>query len=76
MLVKSENNILLRQDQATSVYTLAEGTLGDSLGNFLYSANQQANEAVQDQLSALSVTRFFFPWFFLNATLFLRVLTI
>ncbi|CAF1896004.1 cytochrome c-type biogenesis ccda-like chloroplastic protein isoform X2 [Brassica napus] len=43
-------------DQATSVYILAEGTLGDSLGNFLYSANQQANEAVQDQLSALSVT--------------------
>ncbi|CAA7049153.1 unnamed protein product [Microthlaspi erraticum] len=43
-------------DQATSVYTLAEGTLGDSVGNFLYSANQQANEAVQDQLSALSVT--------------------
>ncbi|KAH0896773.1 hypothetical protein HID58_046341 [Brassica napus] len=44
------------KDQATSVYILAEGTLGDSLGNFLYSANQQANEAVQDQLSALSVT--------------------
>ncbi|KFK27046.1 hypothetical protein AALP_AA8G327400 [Arabis alpina] len=43
-------------DQATSVYNLAEGTLGDSVGNFLYSANQQANEAVQDQLSALSVT--------------------
>ena len=42
------------------MYILAEGTLGDSLGNFLYSANQQANEAVQDQLSALSVTRFVF----------------
>lgn len=43
-------------DQATSIYILAEGSLGDSVGNFLYSANQQANEAVQDQLSALSVT--------------------
>ncbi|XP_010446780.1 PREDICTED: cytochrome c-type biogenesis ccda-like chloroplastic protein [Camelina sativa] len=43
-------------DQATSLYILAEGSLGDSVGNFLYSANQQANEAVQDQLSALSVT--------------------
>ncbi|CDY43833.1 BnaC03g14660D [Brassica napus] len=42
--------------QATSVNFLDEGTLGDSLGNLLYSANQQANEAVQDQLSALTAT--------------------
>jgi len=58
LLVKSETNFPLRQDQATSIYILAEGSLGDSVGNFLYSANQQANEAVQDQLSALSVTRY------------------
>ncbi|KAF3548382.1 hypothetical protein DY000_02001381, partial [Brassica cretica] len=43
--------------QATSVNFLDEGTLGDSLGNLLYSANQQANEAFQDQLSALTLTR-------------------
>ncbi|KAL0785213.1 hypothetical protein Bca101_001459 [Brassica carinata] len=42
--------------QATSVNFLDEGTLGDSLGNLLYSANQQANEAFQDQLSALTLT--------------------
>ncbi|CAN6812988.1 unnamed protein product [Brassica oleracea] len=41
---------------STSVNFLDEGTLGDSLGNLLYSANQQANEAVQDQLSALTAT--------------------
>ncbi|XP_052178044.1 cytochrome c-type biogenesis ccda-like chloroplastic protein isoform X2 [Diospyros lotus] len=39
-----------------SVYTLADGTIGDLFGSFLYSAGQQANEAVQDQLSALSFT--------------------
>ena len=37
---------------------LADINFGDSLGGFLYSAGQQANEAVQDQLSALSFTRF------------------
>lgn len=41
---------------AASVYTLADGSLGDLFGGFLYSAGQQANEAVQDQLSALSFT--------------------
>ncbi|XP_038690269.1 cytochrome c-type biogenesis ccda-like chloroplastic protein isoform X2 [Tripterygium wilfordii] len=41
---------------ATSAYTLAEGSLGDFFGGFLYSAGQQANEAVQGQLSALSFT--------------------
>ncbi|XP_057964786.1 cytochrome c-type biogenesis ccda-like chloroplastic protein isoform X2 [Malania oleifera] len=41
---------------ADSAYTLADGGLGDWFGGFLYSAGQQANEAVQDQLSALSFT--------------------
>ncbi|XP_059661559.1 cytochrome c-type biogenesis ccda-like chloroplastic protein [Cornus florida] len=41
---------------AASVYSLADGSLGDSFGGFLYSAGQQANDAVQDQLSALSFT--------------------
>ncbi|XP_030549828.1 cytochrome c-type biogenesis ccda-like chloroplastic protein isoform X2 [Rhodamnia argentea] len=36
--------------------TIADGNLGDWFGGFLYSAGQQANEAVQDQLSALSFT--------------------
>lgn len=40
------------------VYTLSDGGLGDWFGGFLYSAGQQANVAVQDQLSALSFTRF------------------
>lgn len=35
---------------------LADINFGDSVGGFLYSAGQQANEAVQDQLSALSFT--------------------
>jgi hypothetical protein len=37
---------------------LADGSIGDWFGGFLYSSGQQANEAVQDQLSALSFTRF------------------
>ncbi|XP_031266727.1 cytochrome c-type biogenesis ccda-like chloroplastic protein isoform X1 [Pistacia vera] len=41
---------------AASVYNMADGSLGDLFGGFLYSAGQQANEAVQDQLSALSFT--------------------
>ncbi|KAF0913330.1 hypothetical protein E2562_021979 [Oryza meyeriana var. granulata] len=35
---------------------LADISIGDWFGNLLYSAGQQANEAVQDQLSALSFT--------------------
>lgn len=35
---------------------LADIGIGDSVGNFLYSAGQQANNAVQDELSALSFT--------------------
>ncbi|ESR65232.1 hypothetical protein CICLE_v10009149mg [Citrus x clementina] len=41
---------------AASVYTMADGSLGDMFGGFLYSAGQQANEAVLGQLSALSFT--------------------
>ncbi|PIA29043.1 hypothetical protein AQUCO_06300010v1 [Aquilegia coerulea] len=41
-------------EKATSLATLAD--IGDSFGGFLYSSGQQANEAVQDQLSALSFT--------------------
>ncbi|XP_058211009.1 cytochrome c-type biogenesis ccda-like chloroplastic protein [Rhododendron vialii] len=41
---------------AASFYTLADGGVGDWFGSFLYSAGQQANVAVQDQLSALSFT--------------------
>ncbi|XP_022877584.1 cytochrome c-type biogenesis ccda-like chloroplastic protein [Olea europaea var. sylvestris] len=39
-----------------SVYLLADGSVGDWLSGILYSASQQANVAVQDQLSALSFT--------------------
>ncbi|KAL2476128.1 Cytochrome c-type biogenesis ccda-like chloroplastic protein [Abeliophyllum distichum] len=39
-----------------SVYLLADGTAGDWFSGILYSASQQANVAVQDQLSALSFT--------------------
>ncbi|KAL7259314.1 hypothetical protein ACSBR1_005243 [Camellia fascicularis] len=45
------------QEGAASVYTLVDGSVGDWFGGFLYSAGQQANEAVQDQLSSLSFTR-------------------
>jgi hypothetical protein len=43
---------------------LADLQIGDWLGGLLYSAGQQANEAVQDQLSALSFSRFIFLFFF------------
>ncbi|CAJ2673221.1 unnamed protein product [Trifolium pratense] len=36
---------------AASVFTLADGGLGDWFGGILFSAGQQANEAVLDQLS-------------------------
>ncbi|KAL8505967.1 hypothetical protein ACS0TY_016990 [Phlomoides rotata] len=39
-----------------SLYTLADGSTGDWISGLLYSAGQQANVAVQDQLSALSFT--------------------
>lgn len=37
---------------------MAEGGAGDWFGGFLFTTGQQANEAVQDQLSALSFSRF------------------
>ncbi|XVF78062.1 hypothetical protein PTKIN_Ptkin14bG0098000 [Pterospermum kingtungense] len=49
----TEANIL---EGAASLYTLADGSPGDWFGGLIYSAGQQANEAVQGQLSALSFT--------------------
>ncbi|XP_075669824.1 cytochrome c-type biogenesis ccda-like chloroplastic protein [Castanea sativa] len=49
----STENLL---EGTTSVYNLVDGGLGDWFGGFLFSTGQQANEAVQDQLSALSFT--------------------
>ncbi|XP_016439166.1 cytochrome c-type biogenesis ccda-like chloroplastic protein isoform X1 [Nicotiana tabacum] len=43
-------------DFSSAVYTLADGSVGDIFGGLLYSAGQQANEAVQGQLTALSFT--------------------
>ncbi|KAH9619305.1 hypothetical protein KSS87_022096 [Heliosperma pusillum] len=43
-------------DRAGSVYMMADAGLGDWFGGFVYSSGQQANEAVQSQLSALSLT--------------------
>lgn len=54
----SGTTIISLQEGHASLYTLAEGGLGDWFGGVLYSAGQQANVAVQDQLSALSFTRF------------------
>ncbi|KAJ7948591.1 cytochrome c-type biogenesis ccda-like chloroplastic protein [Quillaja saponaria] len=45
-----------KAELAASVYTLADGNLGDWFGGFLFSTGQQANEAVMDQLSSLSFT--------------------
>ncbi|KAF5806779.1 putative cytochrome C biogenesis protein, transmembrane [Helianthus annuus] len=46
----------IMEKTAFSVYTLADGGLGDWFGGLMYSAGQQANEAVQIQLGALSFT--------------------
>lgn len=46
----------LLEDATSAVYTVADGSIGDWFGGILYSAGQLANEAVQDQLSALSFT--------------------
>lgn len=46
------------KESTGSLYILADGSPGDWLAGILYSAGQQANVAVQDQLSALSFTRF------------------
>ncbi|GAB2229941.1 hypothetical protein Droror1_Dr00014197 [Drosera rotundifolia] len=42
--------------ESITLYTLADSSPGDWFGGLLYFAGQQANEAVQDQLSALSFT--------------------
>ncbi|GMH25515.1 hypothetical protein Nepgr_027358 [Nepenthes gracilis] len=43
-------------DTEASIFTLADVSLLDWFGGILYSAGQQANEAVQGQLSALNFT--------------------
>ncbi|CAN4102842.1 unnamed protein product [Withania somnifera] len=43
-------------DFSNAVHTLADGSIGDVFGGLMYSAGQQANEAVQGQLTALSFT--------------------
>ncbi|KMS98351.1 hypothetical protein BVRB_4g093100 isoform A [Beta vulgaris subsp. vulgaris] len=43
-------------NRAASLYVLADGSGGDWFGGLLFSAGQQANEAVLSQLSALSFT--------------------
>ncbi|KAK9080633.1 hypothetical protein SSX86_000391 [Deinandra increscens subsp. villosa] len=60
-LVCSESAHALNMEEimertAFSVYTLADGSLGDWFGGLMYTAGQQANEAVQIQLGALSFT--------------------
>jgi cytochrome c biogenesis protein CcdA len=45
-----------KAEMAASFFTLADGSLGDWFGGILFSAGQQANEAVLDQLSSLSFT--------------------
>lgn len=57
LLEELELFILLNQEVAASIYALADGSLGDWFGGFLFSAGQQANEAVQGQLTSLSFTR-------------------
>ncbi|KAH9305145.1 hypothetical protein KI387_009549, partial [Taxus chinensis] len=49
------NLVMTNPQMVKSVTVLADlGSMGDLLGNILYSAGQQANEAVQIQLSSLS----------------------
>ncbi|CAL5442747.1 unnamed protein product [Camellia sinensis] len=55
-IMKKYRYLSSSQEGAASVYTLADGSVGDWFGGFLYSAGQQANEVVQDPLSALSFT--------------------
>jgi hypothetical protein len=50
---------------------LADLGIGDWFGGLLFSAGQQANEAVQDQLSALSFSRSVF-FFYVTAHISLR----
>lgn len=52
------------QEAPNILYTLAEGGAGDWFGGLLFSAGQQANEAVQGQLAALSFSRYESPILF------------
>ncbi|PNX86859.1 cytochrome c-type biogenesis ccda-like protein chloroplastic, partial [Trifolium pratense] len=44
----------INEEMADSVFTLADGCLSDWFGGILFSAGQQANEAVLDKLSSLT----------------------
>lgn len=46
------------QEIPASLYTLADGSTGDWLSGLLFSVSQDANVAVQDQLTSFSFTRF------------------
>ncbi|KAL1365625.1 hypothetical protein HN51_013622 [Arachis hypogaea] len=48
--------VAAKAEVAASVYSLADANLSDWFGGLLYSAGQQANEAVQSQLSSPSFT--------------------
>ncbi|CAJ1978610.1 unnamed protein product [Sphenostylis stenocarpa] len=52
----SRDSYVSDSEVAASIYALADGSLNDWFGGFLFSAGQQANEAVQGQLSSLSFT--------------------
>ncbi|KAL2944032.1 Cytochrome c-type biogenesis ccda-like chloroplastic protein 2 [Bienertia sinuspersici] len=59
LLVVNSANAIRMEDimkKAASIYVIADGGVGDWFGDLLYSAGQQANEAVLNQLSALSLT--------------------
>ncbi|RLM70332.1 cytochrome c-type biogenesis ccda-like chloroplastic protein 1 [Panicum miliaceum] len=65
---------LLDPLHGSSELLLADLGIGDWFGGLLFSAGQQANEAVQDQLSALSFSRIShhvmtLTWFFLHKLL-------
>lgn len=48
--------VTAKAEMVAPVFTLADGGIGDWFGGILFSAGQQANEAVLDQLSSLSFT--------------------
>ncbi|XP_004516451.1 cytochrome c-type biogenesis ccda-like chloroplastic protein 1 isoform X2 [Cicer arietinum] len=48
--------VTAKAEMVGSVFALADGSVGDWFGGILFSAGQQANEAVLDQLSSLSFT--------------------
>ncbi|XP_054795082.1 cytochrome c-type biogenesis ccda-like chloroplastic protein 2 [Prosopis cineraria] len=50
--------VAAKAEVVDSVYALADGSLGDWFGGLLYSAGQQANAAVLDQLASLNFTRY------------------